>query len=695
MKSVVNARIFSLISIIVFVSLACQISAPTEILSTQTSITPEQPGTEISQTPASTLRPTDSPPTSTATTEAAPALSYTQLGGSGSQGLINFSGVSLEFDINNPGVLYARNESKAGYQSVDGGVTWQPIDRKSADPLNKQAQDAGVFDARRDPHNPTTIYGLNEATQGFAKSTDEGKNWTSFPAPFSGLIMSGDGIWEIDPRTPFTLFASAGGGIYKSIDGGETWRLIMEGLPEIRHMPFQEQRFIFDPLQPATLYFLDGPGGYGLYRSANGGDLWQKIDLPGMNTLGVLLDPRVPNTLYYASREGFYKSANAGQTWQSDRLGLPGEGIIQSLAIDPGSPDRWYAILQEGAGKLFTSENGGQAWNQVQIKEAGAAVPIRQIAVDSQTKDKLYASSQLFDVPGIFQSSDGGASWNSMALPQPNDPLYANGQVAFWALDPNTPATLYVGLTGTGAPTPTYVYKTTDAGATWTQIYQEYSLYNLVLSSRTPDTLYLIKNPGFTGSVNSRVVKSADGGQTWQEMGDLPANYSDYSDWLVLDLQDPGHLYIFLAGKGVLKSADSGGSWQPANFALPEGSSISTMIIDPQTPTVFYAIVSGEASGIFKSNDSGQTWNAVHSGVPEEQIGALALDPAHPATLYAAVLGHGVFRSVNSGETWSAVSPEPFTIPINTLVVDPMTPDTLFAGTGNGVWIIQPAGNDH
>lgn len=696
MKPLLIARTFSLIAVIGLLGLACQISAPANVSSTQTSISPERSNAETPRSPTNTVRATDSSPTSTATTEKALTFSYTQLGGSGSQGLIDFSNVTLEFDINNPGVLFARKGSRdEGYQSVDGGITWQPVDQKNENLLNKKAIEAGIRDSRRDPHNPTTIYGLNEATQSFAKSADEGKNWTFFPAPFSGLIMGGDGIWEIDPRTPSTLFVSDWINIYKSVDGGETWRLITEGLPEMRQMPFHEQRFIFDPLQPATLYFLDGRGGYGLFRSSNGGDLWQKIDLPGMNTLGVLLDPQVPNTLYYASREGFYKSTNAGQTWLSDRLGLPGETVIQSLAIDPSNPDRWYAILQEGAGKLFTSENGGQAWNPVQTKEAGAAVPIRQIAVDSQTKGILYASSKLFDVPGIFQSSDGGTSWSSMVLPQPNDPLYANGQVAFWALDPKTPAILYVGLTGTGAPTPTYVYKTTDAGATWTQIYQEYSLYNLVLSSSIPDTLYLIKNPGFSGAVNSRVVKSADGGQTWQEMGDLPANYSDYSDWLVLDPQNPDHLYLSLAGEGVLKSTDAGGSWQSANFASPEGSSITQLIIDPQTPTVFYAIVSGEASGIFKSSDSGQTWDAVNSGVPDGQVKVLVLDPARPTTLYAAFLGHGVFRSINGGETWSAVSLEPFTIPINTLVIDPATPDTLFAGTENGVWIIQPAGKEH
>lgn len=699
MNKALDSRIFSLVAIMVLVSLACQISAPVQVHSTQTSTIPERSDPETLRTPTSTVRPTGTSPTAAPTAEAAPALSYTQLGGSGSQGLIDFSGDSLEFDINNPGVLFARKESDGylrvdeGYQSVDGGITWQPVNQKNDFLLYQEFLKADIVLARRDPHNPTTIYGLNEATRSFAKSTDEGKSWTFFPAPFA--IWDGIGILDIDPRTQSTLYVSDFHDIYKSMDGGETWQLITEGLPEGRMQGFHKQRFVFDALQPAALYFLDGPGGYGLYRSANGGDLWQKIDLPGMNALGFLIDPQVPNTLYYASREGFYKSTDAGQTWQSNRLGLPGEAIIQSLAIDPSNPNRWYAILQEGAGKLYKSENGGQAWNPAQIKEAGAAIPIRQIAVDPRTKGLLYSSSKAFDIPGIFQSSDGGTSWSSMVLPQPNDPLYTNGQVVFWALDPKSPAILYVGLTGTGAPTPTYVYKTTDAGATWTQIYQEYSLFDLVLSSSNPNILYLIKNPGFSGSVNSRVVKSADGGQTWQEMGDLPAHYTDYSDWLVLDPQNPDHLYISLAGKGVLKSTNAGGSWQPVNFTLPEGSSFTQLIIDPQTPTVFYAIVSGVASGIFKSSDSGQTWDAANSGVPEEQVKALVLDPAHPATLYAAVLGYGVFRSINGGETWSAVSPEPFTILINTLVIDPTIPDTLFAGTENGVWIIQPAGKEH
>lgn len=90
--------------------------------------------------------------------------------------------------------------------------------------------------------------------------------------------------------------------------------------------------------------------------------------------------------------------------------------------------------------------------------------------------------------------------------------------------------------------------------------------------------------------------------------------------------------------------------------------------------------------------DGGQTWNEAKTGLPEAPVTAMVIDPAHPSTLYVAVLGQGVFRSGNGGETWQAISSTPFAFRINTLILDPHTTNTLYAGTNNGVWVIQPAG---
>lgn len=677
MKTKFRNPFFSLV-ILPFLGLACANSSTlTPAPAEATPLLTEPPSSSATATVPLLLSPT-------ATQESAPVLVYTQLGNGGSGGLADFTGVTLAFDHFTPGMLFARGEYTAE-QSLDGGVTWQPIE---PDKDLEQYREVEIFRVRRDPHTPTTFYGFSEVLQSFAKSSDEGKTWAYFPAPFVDFIMSGTGILEIDPHNPGTLFVSNMGSIYKSTDGGETWREITEGLPNLRLSPFFEPRFIFDPSQTNLVYFLDH-GSYGLYQSANGGELWQQIPTPGLNLIDFIVNPQDSSMLYYLSLEGAYQSTDHGQTWQVNRLGLPGEAIIQSLAIDPTSPAIWYAILQEGAGKLYKSEDNGQSWNSVQ-SSGSQTISIQQLAAVPQTTSVLYASSNTFGAEGLIRSTDGGASWNWMVLPTPNDPIYTGGSVTFWAMDPQPPVTLYLGLTGTGAPTPTYVYKTTDGGKTWTEIYQEYDLHNLVIAPNMPAALYLVKNPGFSGGADSTVMKSADSGQTWQEMGILPARYDSYYGWLVVDPQNPNRLYISLGEDDVFISTSAGGSWQPANFDLPPGSRVDHLVIDLQTSTTLYAILSGEITGLFKSTDNGQTWEISNSSLPKGQMSALVIDPTHPATLYAAISGYGVYRTVNGGELWEAVNPERFTIPIHTLVVDITISNALYLGTANGVWVLRP-----
>ncbi|NUM48277.1 MAG: hypothetical protein HUU38_26520 [Anaerolineales bacterium] len=676
MKTKLGNPYFSLV-LLLFLGLACANSSTLTPAPAEATPLLTEPPTSLA---TATVPPLPSP---TATQESTQVLGYTQLGNGGSGGLADFTDVTLAFDLFTPGALFARGEYTAD-QSMDGGVTWQPVE---PDKDLEQYREAEIYRVRRDPHTPTTLYGFSEASQSFAKSSDEGKTWAYFPVPFVDFIMSGIGILEIDPHNPDTLFVADMGSIYKSTDGGETWREITEGLPELRLSPFFEPKFIFDPSQTNTIYFLD-KGIYGLYQSSNGGELWQQIPLPGLNLLDFVVNPQDSSTLYYLSLEGAYQSTDHGQTWQANRLGLPGEAIIQSLAIDPSSPATWYAILQEGAGKLYKSEDNGQSWNPVQ-PSGSEAISIQQLAIVPQTTGILYASSNTFGAEGLIHSTDGGMSWNWMVLPTPDDPIYTGGSVAFWAMDPQPPVTLYLGLTGTGAPTPTYVYKTTDSGETWTEIYQEYDLLNLVIAPNSPATLYFVKNPGFLGGTDSTVMKSADSGQIWQEMGILPARYNSYYGWLVVDPQNPNRLYISLGEDEIFISTSAAGSWQPANFGLPPGSRVDHLAIDPQTSTTLYAVLSGEAAGLFKSTDNGQTWKISNSGFPEGQVTALVIDPEYPTTLYLAISGYGVYRSLDGGESWSAVSPEPFIIPINALVLDPTVRNTLYLATADGLWVLR------
>jgi photosystem II stability/assembly factor-like uncharacterized protein len=96
---------------------------------------------------------------------------------------------------------------------------------------------------------------------------------------------------------------------------------------------------------------------------------------------------------------------------------------------------------------------------------------------------------------------------------------------------------------------------------------------------------------------------------------------------------------LYAASGGVMKSLDAGATWQPAGTGS-ELTNISTLVIDPATPTTLYA---GTYNGVYRSRDGGESWSAITSGLTTSDVDALAIDPRTPTTLYAGTWGGGVF----------------------------------------------------
>src|SRR3989442_1419044 len=120
-------------------------------------------------------------------------------------------------------------------------------------------------------------------------------------------------------------------------------------------------------------------------------------------------------------------------------------------------------------------------------------------------------------------------------------------------------------------------------------------------------------------------------------------------------------------------------SWTSTNG--PGGGSIGALAIDPVTPSTLYA--GAYSGGVFKSTDGGGGWTAVNTGLTDGYVLALAIDPQTPATLYAGT-DNGVFKSTNGGGSWSAVNTGlPNVTSVLALAIDPQAPTTLYLGTGS------------
>ena len=253
-------------------------------------------------------------------------------------------------------------------------------------------------------------------------------------------------------------------------------------------------------------------------------------------------------------------------------------------------------------------------------------------------------------------------------------PAVMGGRISDIAIHPDKPHTWYVSA-GSGN-----VWKTTNAGTTWTPIFDKYGSYSIGCLAIDPNNSEVIW-VGTGESVSGRhvawgdgVYRSLNGGKTFKHMG---LKSSEHIGRILIDPRDSNTVFVAAEGplwssggeRGVYKSADGGASWQ-AVLEIDEDTGVGDILFDPSNPDVIYAasyqrrrhvwglLVGGGGSGIWKSADAGQTWRRITEGLPKEEMGkiGLAVTPADPNLVYATIEAHekekGLYRSTNKGESW-------------------------------------------
>jgi photosystem II stability/assembly factor-like uncharacterized protein len=246
----------------------------------------------------------------------------------------------------------------------------------------------------------------------------------------------------IDPQQPEVLYLGAGQGVFKSIDGGETWEPRSSGivfnLNEAGVYPVA-----VDPARPNVVY---AGGWFGLFKTVNGGDHWTPVNdgflvvaAPGASEFA--FDPRNTDIVYVASI-GLFKTTNGGGLWMRMDQGLPGS-YVHTVAVDWANPDVVYAGLDEG---LFRSGDAAESW-QAQGLSGRVLYRVKQ---DPSDPAILFAGTDA----GAFRSGDGGDSWLLMTAP------FQETRVTDIAVAASEPSTIYV-ATAIG------VFRSRDGGASW------------------------------------------------------------------------------------------------------------------------------------------------------------------------------------------------------------------------------------
>jgi photosystem II stability/assembly factor-like uncharacterized protein len=228
-----------------------------------------------------------------------------------------------------------------------------------------------------------------------------------------------------------------------------------------------------------------------------------------------------------------------------------------------------------------------------------------------------------------------------------------------------------------GLKTTSSFFKTTDAAANWNN--QSSGLVGnvnaLAIAPNAPNTIYAGTTDG--------IYRSTDAGTTWTKTPSAGLSSSSFANTIAVDPSNASVVYLGLSF-AFFKSVDGGNNWTAINSTPLSFSSVLSIVFDPTTPATVYV---GTSNGVFKSTDSGNTWitqnNFGISGTPN--VRALAIDPTAPLTLYAGTSNNGLFKSTNGGGVWTAMNngmggSSPTNI--NTIVIDPANTSTIYTGHG-------------
>jgi photosystem II stability/assembly factor-like uncharacterized protein len=479
-----------------------------------------------------------------------------------------------------------------------------------------------VYALAVDPRDPAVVYAIAGAAFGgpgtLYKSTDGGATWKT--------LAAGSGLQAValDPEHPETVYAG-GFSLLRSTDAGRTWSDVS---------PHTERAIIGAlAVAPGGVVFAgDGPR---LLRSTDGGRNWAIVSRDIVDIRSIVVNPADPLRLYHLSFNVLYKSEDGGLHW-TQTAPPPASLANAGLALAPSAPGRLY-FLSSLDTRVYRSDDGAGTWRLVgEVPNTSGKVTL---LVDPRSADRVYAVS----TEGIFTSADGGSTWREIGAGLPR-PLDQSPAVTALVAAPGRPDTLYAGTEEMG------VARSADSGAHWRLGLQTGLNDSIVALLKfhplRPDTVYL-----GLGVYGVRSFRSMDGGRTWQGF----ARSITRKGWkdLAFDPDDPDLLYA-VNGVGTWKSADGGETWARISAEGP------TRLASLGRRTLL-----ASRCGLRRSTDEGRTWKQVLpcndvGGYPRTPL-SLWVDPRDARNVYVHFAVSGgthyfnfeVFKSRDGGITWT------------------------------------------
>jgi len=375
--------------------------------------------------------------------------------------------------------------------------------------------------------NPMLYY-MGAAGGGVWKTEDAGSSWKNISDGFFGGSIGAVAVAPSDPNIIYVGGGevtvrgnvSHGYGMWKSFDGGKTWKEI--GLKDSRRIP----RIRIHPNDPNTVYaavlgHLYGPNQErGVFKSTDGGENWKKVLFANEDSgaVDLVIDPNNPRVLYASTwrilrtpyslesggeGSGLWKSTDGGDTWKeiTDAKGLPGGTVgIIGVAVSPVDSNRVWAQIESAKGGLFRSDNAGESWTKVndERKLRQRAWYYTRVYAGPKNIDEVYVLNV-----GFHRSGDGGKTFSGIRTPH-------GDHHDLW-IDPDDPNRMAIADDGG-------VQVSFSRGDTWSTYENQPTsqFYRVTTDDHFPYRIYGAQQDNSTVRISSRGRRGDIGERDWE-----------------------------------------------------------------------------------------------------------------------------------------------------------------------------------
>ena len=557
---------------------------------------------------------------------------------------------------------FADNEERGIFRTRDGGKTWEKVlykDAKSGgidlsfDPSNANIVFAALWQARRTPWSLDS----GGPGSGLYKSIDGGTTWKQLKGhglPEGTIGRIGVTVSGGNPNRVWAVVEAEKGGIYRSDDGGDSWHLLTDD-HRFRQRAWYYSHIFADPKSADTVYILNTAA----YRSNDGGKTFSRLSAPHGDNHGLWVDPTNPKRLINGNDGGATISTNGGETWTTEYNQPTAQ--FYHVTTDNRFPYYMYGAQQDNSTVAIASASSAGSidrpdWYEVGGGESG------YIAPDPTDPLIVYAGSYGGDISRLDLHTQEEQAIN----PWPVNPIgWAAADVKHrfqWTepivFSPHNPKTLY--FAGE------VLFKTTDGGMSWTII--------------SPDL-----------TRNDKSKQAASGGPITKDNTGV-----EVYDTIFSVVESPVQKDLIWAGTDdglVQLTRDGGQHWENVTpKAMPEWGTVSMIEASSHDAGTAYIAVERHkmddfAPYVFKTTDFGKTWMELITGFPaNDYVHAVRIDPRRPNLLFAGT-EMGVYVSFDDGAHWQSMQVNLPMSPINDLVVK--NDDLVVATHGRSFWVLD------